>query len=133
MSTETRGNAYVLEVMKREFRNLGYVGGLLQENYEFVDILASEHIIGAIPLATFSQEPTSYRNASFGVALANGKSGRALVESYRSLGAPQIFEIAKDRIVRWKVACRRSPCTPRRSHSRVVAQPVFPLPIRLDT
>ena len=104
MSTETRGNAYVLEVMKREFRNLGYVGGLLQENYEFVDILASEHTIGAIPLATFSQEPTSYRNASFGVALANGKSGRALVESYRSLGAPQIFEIAKDRIVRWKVA-----------------------------
>ena len=92
-----------LESIKQGLQDLGYVGDLIKENYEFADVLGPEFIVTHIPLAAFAQEPPSYRTASFGVAIANGRSGAEFIEDYRSLGAPQIFEIGDGQVSRWKV------------------------------
>lgn len=95
--------------LKRGLQELGYVGSLLREDYEFADFLADSYSVNKIPIATFAQEPPSYRNASFGVAVANGQSGVTLVNRYKSLGAPQILEIHGDKVLRWRVNGRSGP------------------------
>ena len=109
MSMLSYDNAAVVMAMKQELEGLGYSGGLLQEDYEFVDIFASEYGVKRIPLAAFSQEPTSYRNASFGVVVSNGRFGPSLVQEYKSLGSPQLFEVRGDQVLRWKVAGEGQP------------------------
>ncbi len=89
--------------VKRGLAETGYVGSLIQENYQFADILAPQYSVASIPLAAFAQDPPSYRNACFGVVLANGVEGPPLVASCRSLGAPQILEVHHDHINRWKM------------------------------
>ncbi len=106
---QPREQLEVLQGIKQGFRDLGYVGGLLQEDYEFADVLASQYSVSWIPLAAFAQEPPSYRNASFGVAIANGRAGAELVQRYRSLGAPQILEIRNDQVLRWKMTSKGTP------------------------
>ena len=105
----THSQLETLRHIRQEFQGLGYIGGLLQEDYEFADVLSSEHPVKSIPLAAFAQEPPSYRNASFGVAITNGRSGPAFIQDNRSLGAPQILEIADDRVLRWKMTGKGMP------------------------
>ena len=62
-----------------------------------------------IPLAAFAQDPPSYRNAAFGVAIANGRTGVELVQGHRALGAPQIFDVNDDKVLRWKVNGKGEP------------------------
>ena len=98
-----------LELLTRELNGLGYVGSLIQENYEFADVLSEDIAVNRIPLAAFAQYPPSYRNAAFGVAIANGRTGAELVQMYKSLGAPQIFEVKNNKILRWKVSGESTP------------------------
>ena len=98
-----RNQTDALQSLKRELNGLGYVGSLFQENYEFADVLSDGIEVNQIPLAAFAQDPPSFRNAAFGVAIANGHSGPELIQMHRALGAPQIFEVNNDRILRWKV------------------------------
>ena len=100
---------WALTSIKQGFQELGYVGGLLQEDYAFADFLAPEFAVTHIPLAAFTQEPPSYRTASFGATVANGQSGAEAIQRYRALGAPQIFEIGKERVSRWRVNGEGSP------------------------
>ena len=88
MLAQNQANADALQSLKRELNGLGYVGNLLQENYEFADILSENVRVSQIPLAAFAQDPPSYRNAAFGVAIANGTSGIELVRNHRALGGP---------------------------------------------
>ena len=97
------------ELVKQGLTGIGYTGNLLQENYEFADILAHDYSVSTLPLATFAQEPPSYRNACFGVVFANGVKGIPLVEQYRSLGAPQVLELHQEHLVRWKMTGREAP------------------------
>ena len=97
------------ELVKQGLTEIGYKGNLIQENYEFADILADEYAVSTLPLAAFAQEPPSYRNACFGVVFANGVQGIPLVEQYRSLGAPQILELHQGHLVRWKMSGREAP------------------------
>ena len=99
-----RNQTNALQSLKRELNDLGYVGSLIRENYEFADVLSNKTAVNRIPLAAFAQDPPSYRNAAFGVAIANGHSGPELIQTHRALGAPQIFEVNNDRILRWKVS-----------------------------
>lgn len=99
----TSGFGSTYDNIKQGLTQLGYIGGLLQENYQFTDISGPQLSVRTIPLATFAQEPISYHNACLGVVTANGKSGSALIEDYRSLGAPQIFEIIPQGLRRWRV------------------------------
>ncbi len=95
--------------VKQGLTGIGYVGSLLQENYEYADILAPEYSVGRIPLAAFAQEPPSYRNACFGVVFANGVEGPTLIATCRSLGAPQILEVHHNHIKRWKMTRQGEP------------------------
>ena len=106
---EDQDHLLVLDRVRDELHDLGYVGGLLREKYDFADFSALDYAVKQIPLAAFTQEPPSYRHASFGVAVANGVVGPELVQGYRSLGAPQIFEINGDQVVRWKVTGTGAP------------------------
>ncbi len=106
---EDHDHLLVLDQVKDELRDLGYVDGLLREKYDFADFLAPDYAVKQIPLAAFTQEPPSYRHASFGVVVSNGVAGPELVQGYRSLGAPQIFEIARNQVVRWKVTGTGTP------------------------
>lgn len=99
----------VLQHIRQEFQSLGYVGNLLQENYAYADVLAPEYAVRQIPLAVFAQDPPSYRTASFGVVVANGRSGAEFIQGHRSLGAPQIIEIGDDQVSRWKVTGKGLP------------------------
>ena len=98
--------ARTFEKIKRGLNISGYEGNLLRENYEFTDVLSSELLVKTIPLATFSQDPPSYQNACLGVAVSNDMSGVRLISEYRSLGAPQIFEVTPGGMSRWKISGR---------------------------
>ena len=95
--------AMMMDRLKREFNDLGYVENLRREDYTFADFLGTTYATKQIALAVFAQEPPSYRNAAFGVALANGQSGAQLVQAHRSLGAPQILEIDGGELHRWRI------------------------------
>ena len=98
-----------LAQIKQGFRNLGYVGGLLQEDYQFADCSGPGITVNSVDLAAFAQEPTTYRNASFGVTISNGLAGADFIQRYRPLGAPQILEIGNGLISRWGVLGHGTP------------------------
>lgn len=101
---DTRASTVDLyERVKRGLIGLGYKGHLLRENYQFADFLSSTYRVRTIPLAAFAEDPPSYQNACFGVVTANGARGAPLIADYKSLGAPQVFEILEDTLRRWKV------------------------------
>ena len=106
---QSHNQLQVLQQLKQEFQSIGYVGGLLQEDYAFADVLGSENTVRQIPLAAFAQEPPSYRTASFGVTVANGRSGAESIQDHRALGAPQILEVGEGRVFRWKVTGKGMP------------------------
>ena len=105
----TSGFGSIYDNIKQGLAQLGYIDGLLQENYQFTDILGPQLSLRTIPLATFAQEPISYNNACFGVVISNGQSGIPLVSGYRSLGAPHIIEIRQNEIRRWKMTSQGNP------------------------
>ena len=109
MLDRNQTDANTLQSLKRELNSLGYVGDLLQDNYEFADVLSEDNAVNQIALAAFAQYPPSYRNAAFGVAIANGISGAELIQTHRALGAPQIFEINKDVVLWWKISSEGRP------------------------
>lgn len=101
----------VLKPLIEEFKRIGYTDYLIREDYVYADILArnGEHNPKTIPLAVFSQPPFSYKTASFGVIISNGRSGPELVQDCRSLGAPQIIEVSTSKLERWKVTPHDDP------------------------
>jgi hypothetical protein len=109
MTILSADSANIFEQIKRGLNISGYEGNLLQENYEFTDVFSSELFVKTIPLATFSQDPPSYQNACLGVAIPKDLSGIELISEYRSLGAPQIFEITSSGMTRWKISGSEQP------------------------
>jgi len=93
----------VLNTVRNELNQLGYLDNLLQEDYVFDDASVSGIRELNIPFAAFAQWPPSYRNACIGVLTANGQSGPQYVSGYRALGAPMFFEAFHDHIVRYRV------------------------------
>lgn len=90
-------------------REIGYREELLQEAYEFADMLDLGQA-RRIELAAFAQEPPSYRNACIGVALPP-QGGPEAIMAYRALGAPQIlaFYPKEQRVLRWKMLAHEKP------------------------
>ena len=97
------GQVELFDRIRASFQNIGYTGELIKENYSYVDVSDDQDPVKSIPLATFSQSPPSYRTASFGVAASNGHASAEFIQKFRSLGAPQIFEVSVDKINRWKI------------------------------
>jgi len=101
----------VLQPLMNGFKRIGYTDQLVQVDYVYADILAheGEYTTKTIPLAVFSQTPFSYKTASFGVIISNGRSGHESVQECRSLGAPQIIEVATNEVTCWKVSLHDDP------------------------
>ena len=74
-------------------REIGYRGALLEEKYGFCDWFTSRCENREVLAAAFGQTPVAYDSALIGIVQANGLRERALVNQYRSLGAPIILEI----------------------------------------
>ncbi len=89
-------------------RQLGYDNGLLQENYAFRDYFASGMQEQRIEAVAFAQTPVSYDSACIGVACVNGVREQALLNRYRSLGAPFVLEIDKHEIREWMISSKRN-------------------------
>ena len=101
--------AEVYKHVKQGLADIGYGGSLIQENYDFADIISPTLAVRTIPLAAFAHEPHSIRNACFGAIMANGMTGSPLVTTCRSLGAPQIFELHPHHMNRWKMTAEGEP------------------------
>lgn len=98
----------ILSEIRNQLNQLGYVDGLLKENYAFDDATSPLKKDLNIPLAAFAQTPPSYRSACIGVLSANGNSGEKFVSEYRTLGAPLFFETFADHIRQYKINAKKA-------------------------
>lgn len=103
---ETLSSEQVLNDVEQGLRDIGYGVGLLRRNYAFADFARNSGQVRSIDLAAFGQDPPSYRNACFGVLVAN--RGR-LPADCRSLGAPHVLEIRGGEVRRWKMRSSGEP------------------------
>lgn len=85
-------------------RSIGYKDAWLEENYGFADWFTSKTEERQVAVAAFGQTPVSYDSACIGVAYSNGFREQALVDQYRSLGAPILLEIDLSEIREWAVS-----------------------------
>ena len=99
----------LLQSVKDGLIRVGYDEALLLERYQFADVLASEYAVREADLAAFAQDPPSYRSACIGLMYSNERTGAGEVAQYRSLGAPQVFEIRDHRLHRWAMTERGAP------------------------
>jgi hypothetical protein len=107
MSLLIRGNL-ALQGIERAMRSIGYAGDLLQEGYQYTDVITSNEL-RTIELAGFAQSPPTYRNACIGVVVSNGLAGSASVKRHKALGAPLFFEVNGNVINRWKITAVGEP------------------------
>lgn len=101
----------LLNMVREGLLEIGYHRDLLQENYSFVDIQGKDEPLRQIEFAAFAQEPPSYRNACFGVAMPLHDGPDAIMK-YRALGAPQILTLPLEpggAIHRWKIQAQGKP------------------------
>ncbi len=108
--TEQQTADQLLAVTRDGLMTLGYTGGLLRENYPFVDPTVAASPVERVSLAAFAQEPPSYRTACFAVAsIADGPE--AALRRYASLGAPQLVTLhgRHNTIGRWMVRADAEP------------------------
>ncbi len=108
--TEQPTADHLLTVARQGLMGLGYTGGLLRENYPFVDPTVPTSPVEHVSLAAFAQEPPSYRTACFAVApITHGQD--VALRRYASLGAPQLVTLhPRDNSVgRWMVRADSEP------------------------
>jgi type I restriction-modification system DNA methylase subunit len=69
------------------FQDIGYQPNLIQREYSFADVMQVREPERRIDLAVFGQEPTSYRSACFGIAIASINAIEQ-ISRFKALGAP---------------------------------------------
>ena len=58
----------------------------------------------SVPLAAFSGQPRSYRNACIGVGFTGREAGGLdFIEQFRTLGAPLFFEVGRENVQLWSL------------------------------
>jgi hypothetical protein len=83
-------------------RGLGYLGGLLQERYNFNDWFLANAPQREV-CAAFGQTPLSYDSACFAVVPTSVPATPNVIANYRALGAPFALEIQEDSVIPWRV------------------------------
>ena len=106
---ESSNKNLMFQSVKAGLVGIGYDEALLLERYQFADVLAKEYSVREVDLAAFAQDPPSYRSACIGVVFGHEDNGPEGVARYRALGAPQVFEIREDRLLRWAMTERGAP------------------------
>lgn len=92
----------VTTALIQQFRRLGYAPGALVRDYNFPDVLTSGAPRREVTLAAFTDTPTSYRNAAFGV-LTNCMDASQQIRAHQALGAQIWLCISGDQIEVWNV------------------------------
>ncbi len=103
LTTDTTATDLAADIISR-LRDLGYSNALLQENYAFRDWFTPTNVERRASAVAFGQTPVSYDSALIAVAIGNGLTGRQLVNSFRSLGAPFLLELNGSQIREWAVS-----------------------------
>ena len=103
---EKRSNALrsrAASALVKGLRQLGYRDSLLQENYALLDWFEQGQERRLVA-AAFGETPTSYDSACIGVIETNGLREHALVNGFRSLGAPILLELDDSEVREWAVS-----------------------------
>lgn len=108
----------VTNALVQQFRRLGYASGALVRDYDFPDVLTAGAPSRQVPLAAFTDTPTSYRNAAFGV-LTNCADAAQQIRAHQALGAPIWLCVSGGRVEVWNV---RGPSGPMRETVRPLAE-----------
>lgn len=101
-------NAVLFDAISHKLAQIGYRNGLLETDYGFRDSFLSNEPERIAPLAAFGQTPPSYETACFAVVYADEAQGIDLVQQYRALGAPYLFEIRDGNFIHWSVGKNRN-------------------------
>jgi hypothetical protein len=130
MMSEVYTSTELLTIIRQSLRDIGYQDSLLKKEYRFEDVFTNDYAIQQIELAAFAQEPSSYRNACFGVVIPPHDGPEALMR-YTALGAPQIFTFRPEtqRVCRWKIRAKDGPILveciePDQLHATIVSHKV---------
>lgn len=91
-----------LNKLTEQFRKLGYASNALVRDYHYPDVLSSGLPERTVPLAAFTDTPTSYRNAAFGV-LVDCNNSEMCIQAHRALGAPIWLCISDTDVEVWNV------------------------------
>ena len=87
----------------RGLQHLGYRDALLQENYSLPDWFEQKQERRLL-VAAFGATPASYDSACIGVIEADDLREQALVNGFRSLGAPILLELDDTEVREWAVS-----------------------------
>jgi hypothetical protein len=97
-------NRAIISNFKLGLQSIGYKDRQVVGRYSFADIREGRSLPVEVPLAAFSGQPWSYRNACVGVAFSRSENlSTDFANSFRSLGAPVLFEIGTSRIQPWSL------------------------------
>tara|TARA_R110001583_G_C5646805_1_gene408356 strand:- start:520 stop:3024 length:2505 start_codon:yes stop_codon:yes gene_type:complete len=94
--------------IKTELRKLGYGAASVASKYQFADILSEGAPLREVALAAFTDTPTSYRNAAFGVIELQANPATDIL-NMRALGAPIWLCISSDKVEVWKISNSNQP------------------------
>lgn len=83
--------------------SIGYRGDLLETEYKYLDYLSPTTPQREIDAACFGRVPADYETALLGITVANGISGRALINAHRALCSPLILEVGSETVGIWTV------------------------------
>lgn len=102
LTTEQRRR--VSEPVLDGLRAIGYRPGLIQSNYEFVDLFSAKEATRTIDFAAFGQAPFDYRSACIGIRIADAPvSDPQEIRDLRSLGAPHLIVVSPNTTQHWSV------------------------------
>lgn len=85
-------------------RAIGYRPGLIQTDYEFVDLFAHKDSTSSIDFAAFGQTPFDYRSACIGIRMVpTPVSDPSEIWDLRSLGAPHLVVVSPATTQHWVI------------------------------
>ena len=100
---------YALQIIEKEFEQIGYGRSGIIRDFTFSDVLAPTSTNRCVQLAAFTQTPASYRTAAFGVVFEDHNDIFQALNEYSALGAPVMFSISGDHIRVWQIRSTAKP------------------------
>lgn len=98
------------DILANEARGLGYREDAIRRNYAYSDVWAGPGAMArCVPLAAFTQTPSSYRTAAFAALSLEEGVPEALAREHRALGAPLLFVIDPEGVSLWQVYAEGPP------------------------
>jgi hypothetical protein len=88
-------------VLKRSLLDLGYRSADVLQDYRFAALDEPGYAVKQVDVAAFLDSPASYRNAAIAIVRSDGVVHAEAVARHRSLGAPYLIALARERASAW--------------------------------